>query len=310
MERRRWGIGMAAITALISGVAVFLNGYGVRAWSEVSDPTTYTTVKNLVAALLLIGLALASARAGSTEGWQTPKSRRVWLTLIAVAVVGGSIPFVLFFEGLARATSTDAAFLHKTLVIWVAVLAVIVLEERVTGWHLGAIAALVFGQATLSGGIESIVGGTGEAMILAATLLWSVEVVVAKRVLPDVTPLTLGIARMAGGSVVLVVLVALRGGFAELTELTLVDLGWVLATGGVLAAYVATWYSALARAQAVDVTAVLVAGALVTGSLRAIVDGAAWPVPLGAVLVLGAVIVVLWRASQRQAKPQPARATT
>ncbi len=42
---------------------------------------------------------------------------------------------------------------------------------------------------------------------------------------------------------------------------------WILLTGLLLTAYVATWYAALARAQAVDVTAVLVFGAVVTALL-------------------------------------------
>lgn len=297
MQRRGLGIGMAAITALISGVAVFVNGYGVRAWGEVTDTTTYTTAKNLVAALILIALTVVVSRRRSDEGWRPPSSRRGWATLAVVAVIGGSLPFALFFEGLAQASSADAAFLHKTLVIWVAILAAVVLRERLGPWHVGAIAALIGGQIILAGGIGSIVAGPGEAMILAATLLWSVEVIVAKRLLPEVSALTLGVARMAGGAVVLVAIVAVRGGFATLADLTANHLGWVLLSGLVLAGYVASWYSALARAQAVDVTAVLVGGALITGSLRAMVDGAAWPVPLGSLLVLAGIVAVTWRAA-------------
>ena len=44
------GIGFAFAAAAISGVAVFVNGYGVRA---VPDATVYTTAKNLVAATVL-----------------------------------------------------------------------------------------------------------------------------------------------------------------------------------------------------------------------------------------------------------------
>lgn len=299
MERRGLGIGLAGITALISGVAVFVNGYGVRAWGEVTDTTTYTTAKNLVAALVLICITIVVSRRSSKEGWRLPTSRRGWLTLGALAVIGGSVPFALFFEGLARASSTDAAFLHKTLVIWVALLAAVFLRERLNAWHVSAIAALVIGQVLLAGGIESLVAGSGEAMILGATLLWSVEVVVAKKLLPEVSPLTLGVARMAGGSVVLIAIVAARGGFATLADLSASHLGWVLLTGVVLAGYVGSWYSALARAQAVDVTAVLVGGALITGSLRAIVDGAAWPAPVGSALVLAGVVAVMWHAARR-----------
>ena len=112
-----------------------------------------------------------------------PPAARQWLALLGVAVVGGSVPFVLFFEGLARAEATQAAFIHKTLVVWVALLAVPLLRERVGAPHALAIALLVAGQAWLAGDAGTVVFGAGEAMILAATLLWAVEVVFVKHLL-------------------------------------------------------------------------------------------------------------------------------
>ena len=93
------------------------------------------------------------------------------------------MPFVLFFEGLARASSTEAAFIHKTLVIWVALLAVPLLGERLSWAHWAAIALLLAGQAVLVGEAGTVTLGSGELMIFGATLLWSVEVVVVKRLL-------------------------------------------------------------------------------------------------------------------------------
>src|SRR5690606_445072 len=106
---RTGGILLALVTAVVSGVSVFVNGFGVRAWTEVSDPATYTTLKNLGAAAILISLLGLTARRRSV----IPQARRHWLGLLVVAVVGGSIPFLLFFEGLAQVTSSDGAFIHK-----------------------------------------------------------------------------------------------------------------------------------------------------------------------------------------------------
>ena len=154
---------------MISGIAVFVNGYGVRAWTEVSDPTTYTTLKNTGAALILL-IAAGALVTRQPDRVDLALVRKHWLGLSLIAIVGGSVPFVLFFEGLARATSGDAAFIHKTLVIWVAILAVSILHERV-GWpHLAAIAMLIWGQAALVGGLGAMEFGAGEWMILAATL--------------------------------------------------------------------------------------------------------------------------------------------
>ena len=122
---RRAGLMLALLTAVISGFAIFLNGYGVKA---VGNATVYTTAKNVVAALVLCAVVAAGRRRGVTVS--RPRGRGQWWGLAAVGVIGGSVPFVLFFEGLARASSTQAAFLNKTLVLWVALLAVVVLKEQ------------------------------------------------------------------------------------------------------------------------------------------------------------------------------------
>ena len=289
---RQAGIAIALATATISGFAVFLNGYAIRRFA---DPTLYTTAKNAVAAVLLIGLlaGITARYRSSPEAFRLPPSRRGRVGLLFVGVVGGGIPFLLFFEGLARAESVQAAFIHKSLLLWVVLLAVPLLKEQLSWFHLAAIALLVWGQVALAGGISDLQPGTGEAMILGATLLWSVEVIAAKRLLTDVSPLTLGVARMGVGMVVLIGWAALSGAFGEVAALGLSQWGWALLTGAVLTGYVATWYSALARAQAVDVSAVLVFGAVVTALLKSGVQGAAVPSIGGRVLVtLGAAFVV------------------
>jgi drug/metabolite transporter (DMT)-like permease len=297
-ERRRSGVLLAGLTALISGVAVFINGYGVRAWAEVSDATTYTTLKNTGAALILLALAYVRLVRGGDSPVDRNLVRRHRLGLVVIAVIGGSVPFVLFFEGLARATSPDAAFIHKTLLVWVAILAVWLLHERIGPLHIVAILVLVGGQIAFTGGIQQLEMGEGEAMILAATLLWAVETVVAKRILGEVPPLFVGVVRMAGGAALLLAYALAMGAFSRLGEVGPEHVAWIVVTALTLSAYVATWFAALSRAQAVDVTAVLVAGAVVTGVLDAGLRGVALPPLLGVVLVMvGAVLagVAGWR---------------
>jgi drug/metabolite transporter (DMT)-like permease len=291
------GVLLAAGTAVISGIAIFVNGYGVRAWVEISDPTTYTTLKNSVAAMVLLGVAVSFSKGGS-GGVDLSAVKKAWPGLALIAVIGGSIPFVIFFEGLARATASDAAFIHKTLVVWVTALAVIILRERLRPVHFGAIALLIGGQVALSGGVGAMAFGVGEWMILAATLLWAIETVIAKRVLASVPAHIVGVSRMAGGAVLLVVYGIGRGAFSGLTGVNPEHVLWVVVTGLTLSAYVATWFAALARARAVDVTAVLVGGAIITALLEVGVRGIALPPVLGLVLVAVGVLVVVvagWR---------------
>jgi len=276
------GSAIAGATALISGVAIFLNGYGVAAWRDSGvGATSYTTAKNLIAALILGTLAVAASRRRRVSVRPTPSQR---LRLLVVGLVGGAIPFVLFFEGLARASSGQAAFIHKTLVVWVALLAVPLLGEKLSAIHLAAIGLLVAGEAAITG-VDGVTVGAGEIMILAATLLWAVEVVIAKTLLRDLSASTVGAARMGIGAIALVAWTLVSGGAHGLTALPASAWAWAGLTGVALTAYVGTWYLALSRAQAVDVTAVLVLGALVTAALRTGITGVPAPSALGLVLM-------------------------
>jgi drug/metabolite transporter (DMT)-like permease len=280
------GLTLAFAAAGISGLAVFINGYGVRA---VRDATVYTTAKNLVAAAVLVVFA-ALALLGRRPA--VPRTGRQLAGLAAIAVVGGSVPFVLFFEGLSRASSTHAAFVQKTLVVWVAALAVPLLGERLRAAHVAAMALIVGGLILLDGGLRGFRFGDGELLILAATLLWAVEVVLAKRLLRDVAPATVSVARMGAGVVLLLGWLAVTGRFGTLVHLNGRGWLWSVATGVVLAAYVATWFTALSLAPAVDVTAVLAVGAVITALLGYAVKGTALPSTAGLVLLLAGAIVV------------------
>ncbi|MGD9995899.1 MAG: DMT family transporter [Ilumatobacteraceae bacterium] len=293
------GTACSLAAAAVSGVAVFVNGLAVRRFA---DATVYTTAKNLVAgavlaAVLLVTMWRAPARALRMRG----AARSHWAVLGLIAAIGGAVPFVLFFEGLARATSTNASFVHKTLVVWVAIGASIVLRERVGSVHVAAIGLLLIGHLVLSGGLGAAAFGSAELLVLAATLLWSVEVLVVKRMLPEVPPELAATARMVGGSALLVAWLGVQGDLGGLTSLDGTQWLWVLLTGATLAVFVGTWYTALSLAPAVDVTAVLVLGAVITGLLDAGFRG----VPLtvdssGYVLIaLGVAAIAMRRVDTR-----------
>ena len=223
------------------------------------------------------------------------KTRSILAVAAVLLVIG--VAFVLFFTGLARTSAEPAAFLHDTLVVWVGILALPLLGERLSPWNLGAVGLLVAGQAAIGGGVGHLVANEGDALVLGATLLWAVETVVAKRLLDRTDPADLAAVRMTVGVVVLVGYVAATGHLSELFSLDASQVGWTVVTGLLLAAYVATWMVALSRARALDVTSVLVASVVVTSLLEvaaghAVVDDEV----LGLVLVaLGTVAaVVAW----------------
>ena len=104
---RRTGLLLALATAGISGAAVFLNSYGVKAFG---DATTYTTAKNVIAALVLLALIGAMSARGQGAVLTRPSRRGQWWGLAVVGIFGGAIAFALFFEGLALSSAVDAAF--------------------------------------------------------------------------------------------------------------------------------------------------------------------------------------------------------
>jgi len=295
------GVALALVAAVISGIAVFTNSYGVKAFGS---PAVYTTAKNLVAAVILAAVLAAATARRTGEGFTRPVGWAQWAGLGTVAVIGGSVPFVLFFEGLARVSSPNAAFIQKTLVVWVALLAVPLLQERVGIWHVAAIGLLVWGQAALGGGVSGINAGTGEVMILAATLLWSAEVIVVKRLLRSLSPLTVAAARMGLGVVLLIGYTLVTVRWSTLAAIGLHRWSWALLTGLILAAYVGTWFAALARAPAVDVTAILVFGAIITALLQAGVNSMPLSRQLpGLVLIAIGCVVVVVLAFRRRSEP-------
>lgn len=298
----RWGVVLAVGAAVISGVSVFVNGFAVK---QLPDAAVYTTLKNGVAALILFAIALAVVPRAQVRALD----RRAWSWMLVIGVIGGSVPFVLFFSGLAMASAPTAAFIHKTLFVWVVLLAVPFLGERLGWFPIAALGILLAGQF-LAAPPTGVTWGSGETMILAATLMWAVEVVIARRLLLGSVPSpVLGAARLGIGLVVLIAYLGVTGRFAVVTSLTATQWAWGLGTGALLAAYVGTWLAALRRAPATVVASVLVLGAPITAILGAVTNGTVPPAPVlaGQVVItlsVGAVAVLALRSARRnQARP-------
>lgn len=253
---------LALGTALISGFSNYIAKIGVTA---VKDPLLFTTLKNAIVAVLLVGILFAVRK------WREIRTlkRSQWLTLSAIGIVGGSVPFALFFIGLSKTTALNASLIHKTLFLWVVLLAVPFLKERVASWQwvgIGLIAASNF----LVGGFTGFKYNGGELMILAATVLWAVENVIAKVTLRDVSSTTVAAARMVFGSVLLIAFAAFMGKGVTMSSLTFVQWKWTLIASALLLGYVLTWYAALKRAPATYVATLLVPATLITNVLSAV----------------------------------------
>ena len=99
--KEKKGLILVILTAIISGFSIFINSYGVKEF----DSSIFTFTKNVLVALLLFSVIFAF---GNISELKTLK-RKNWLQLIIIGLVGGSIPFLLFFEGLKLTTGTTSA---------------------------------------------------------------------------------------------------------------------------------------------------------------------------------------------------------
>lgn len=258
------GIYLALLAALISGVANFTNKFAVGA---ITPPLVFTTVKNVGVGLLIVSVLLVGRK------WKLVKklSKKEFLSLVTIGIVGGSIPFYLYFTGLTMVPAINAAIIHKTLVIWVAVLALPFLKEKLTKLQMLAIGLVFLGNLTI-GGFGGFKYSYGEVLILVATVFWAVENIIAKKVLSTVDPDIVTSARMGFGSMVLLGASAVMAPAAlgKTLQMTSTQTVWMTVAVVTLLGFIMSWYRALENAPATLVATVLTAATLVTNILSAV----------------------------------------
>ncbi|PIY97104.1 MAG: hypothetical protein COY66_01300 [Candidatus Kerfeldbacteria bacterium CG_4_10_14_0_8_um_filter_42_10] len=250
------GILLAFGAALVSGVANFVNKSGVTA---VKDPFVYTTIKNLITAGLLLAVLLLFKNIKQLKALK----KQDWLKLTVIGLIGGGIPFLLFFKGLSLTSAGSASFIHKTMFVWIALFALPFLKEKFHWYQYGALGILFLGNYILVGP-KAWGWGAGESLILIATLFWAAEFIIAKRVLKKIHPNIVAWARMSIGLVFLLLFLFFTGRISVLAAVSVAGWGWSLLTGSILLLFVLSWYHALKRAPATLVTSVLVFASPIT----------------------------------------------
>jgi len=289
----RKGILFALAAAIVSGFSVYINKFAVM---QMKDPFVFTTMKNVAVALMLFALLIAPKSLPELK----KLTGRQWLALGAIGAIGGSVPFLLFFKGLTLANAAAAGFIHKTLFVWVAILAVPFLGERLNKIHIAALATLIGGNILLLGLPGSWAMGTGEVMVLVATLLWAIEAVIAKKVMANVSASVAAFGRMFFGGIVMLGYLGFTGKLTSLVALDSQQYFWIAATAVLLLGYVSGYYAGLKHAPASVVASVLVLGSVITSLLYAVFDARTYTVEqiLG-MLVISAVTLALWYVAPR-----------
>jgi len=242
-------------TAFISGLAVFVNKFGVA----VINPYIFTGLKNVIVVLLIISWLLM------IKDWKVLKDlkKKQWFLLLVIGLIGGSIPFLLFFKGLSMTSGLQAAFIHKTMFIYIAILAVIFLKEKISRGFLTA-GLILFLSNILLLKLTSLNFGWGDFLILMATLFWAGENVLSKYILKDLPSSIVIWGRMFFGSIFIILFLLITGQAGLVNSLSLEQFGWVLITSVLLFGYVTTWYTGLKYVKVSQAAVILLLASPIT----------------------------------------------
>lgn len=265
----RKGIIFALITALISGFSIFYNKLIIV---KGIDPLIFNIIKNGGVAIILSLLFLPLPRIKKLVSL----SGNQWKKLMLIGLIGGSIPFILYFEGLRTVAATNANLIHKTLFLWVGAIAISVLGEKLNIWQIVGYLLVAWSNLFI-GGFSGFTASRGELMILTATILWSIEVIISKMTLKNIDSGIVAWGRMFFGSLILIIIALYQNKLILLTKITPVQILPILGSILLLTGYVVTFYKALKYAPATIATSVLILSTPITNILTAIFINHALP---------------------------------
>lgn len=274
-------------TALISGVSIYLNKFAV----SFSDPAIFTFLKNSIVALMLFSIIL------NWKNWQQIKKLNFknWIMLLAIGLVGGAIPFILFFKGLALTSAAQGSFIHKTMFLYVAVLAIIFLKEKINKYFFVGAGLVLLGNLLVLKNF-SFSFGTGDVLVFVATLFWAAENIISKYTMREIKSDIVATARMFFGAIFILGYLFFKGQAGELFSINLNQIGWVLITAVFLFSYVITWYRGLAKIPVSVATSILLLGSPITTSLSLISANKLDYVQIfsGLLAIVGVVVIILY----------------
>lgn len=285
---RTKGLLLVLLTAIISGFAIFISKFGV----SIINPYIFTGLKNVAVAILVCCLLLLM------KDWRLLKglSKKYWALLFLIGLIGGSIPFLLFFKGLSLTTGAQGAFIHKTIFIYVAVLAIIFLKEKINKRFLFGALLLLLGNAFLLKFIPHSLG-KGDLLILLATLFWAVENIISKYTLKKLPSRIVIWGRMFFGSIFILIFLGFTGQLNLIMSLSITQISWVIITGIILLGYVITWYTGLKYIPVSLAAPVLLLGSPITTLLSFIQTGLISQNQIFGILSILIGIIIIWRFS-------------
>ncbi|MCX8158477.1 MAG: DMT family transporter [Candidatus Diapherotrites archaeon] len=283
------GLFLVLLTSIISGFSIFINKYAVLQ----IDSYILVFLRALIVSAFLFALILLF------KEYQNIKklSFSSWLNLILVGLVGGSIPFVIYFYALKNTSPINSGFIHKTLFIWASILAYVFLKEKPKKNFLFASFLILLGNFLLFSQFSSF--NYYDLLIFVAVLLWAAENTLSKKILntTNISGTTLAFGRMFFGSIFLSIILAYMGKLKfENFILSDIQISWLFITSFLLFLYNFTFYNGLKNIELHKATAILMLGQPITTFLSVVFSNTkiTFIQALGNFLILLGVLLILF----------------
>ncbi|MBN2330939.1 MAG: DMT family transporter [Candidatus Aenigmarchaeota archaeon] len=270
MNKETKGTILALLTALISGFAVFANKFFVIG----TDPTVFTSLRALIIGIAFLCIMYWQSGFKADE-LRKSFSKANWRYMLAIAVIGGAAAFLLFFTGLQLTTAGRAAFLHKTLPIYVAVFAYWFLHEKISMKQTYALIIMMLGTVVMFGSaIEPAELWTsplaGDLLVLLATVLWAAENTIARKaMIKGDTNWIVSFSRMFIGALILFGFAGVMGKLGLLLALAPQQVMNISISAAILFGYIFTWYYSIKLINVSKASAILLLAPVVSLALGA-----------------------------------------
>jgi drug/metabolite transporter (DMT)-like permease len=176
----------------------------VKAAFQEIPPQPFNALR-LIVASLVFGIAIVIARRyGRTSVFYTPNpiTRRDWLSLFGLALVGHFLYQFSFVGGLARTSVANSALILAMTPVVIAVINAVRGHERVGLWHWLGAALSVTGIYFVVGRGAGIHAGslTGDVLMIGGVICWAIYTVGAARLMDRHSPLGVTGLSMAIGT--------------------------------------------------------------------------------------------------------------
>jgi drug/metabolite transporter (DMT)-like permease len=293
LKQKDWGYEIPLLLAGVIWGSSFVSG---KVGVEHMDPVLFSMLRYSMATLCILPILIFFKRFDRSQ-LRNP-------VLIGISILN-AMAMVLQNVGMTMTTATNTVLLIDINVVYIAILAVFVLKEKLTkmvmfGLVLGLIGVFII---STEGDISHLGGGTflGNAMALTAGVLWSIYVVYLTRTLKSGADL----ASATFSIIILTTLVLVPFTILYRPDLTVdpMGLGMAAYTGVICTTLAFILYSIGLRGLGATTTSVILLIEIVFGMLFAILllsempTAATW---VGGAFILMAVILISFKKKEEK----------